>query len=267
MKKILAIFSCLISFLVSATSRDFHRIERLVQPYESAIEFITNLDLTKQINDHDVFVFFNSNDLYEKKDVSKFNRVLRQVKQRTYAKRSLQGHREELELLIGNLEKVQKFIVDYASTHCALIKYYEIAASYYYIDEQHAAVVDVMIQQSAKLGLPDMQSGRGLYKFVKKINKDIHTLAVVFYQNSLSDELTIKMNQLKIKLVTLRSKIVTHQLYLSQLSKTRWLKAFGVLTVYSVMLVPIVVVSTLSVSDAILIGFAGGVVAGEIVKQ
>ncbi|MDP3788611.1 MAG: hypothetical protein Q8Q60_04850 [Candidatus Chromulinivorax sp.] len=267
MKRILTIFACLMTFLVGAKSHDLYRIEKMVQPYEDAMAFITNVDSTKQVQDHDVYVFFNNNDLYEKKDVNKFNRVLRSVKKLTYAKKSLRDHRDRLELLIDSLEKVQKFIADHASTHYALIKYYEIAASYYYIDEQHSAVTDIIIQQSAKLGLQDMQRGRGLYKFVKKINRDIHSLAVLFYQNNLSDELMIKMNQLKTKLVTLKSKMVTHQLYASQLSTTRWLKAFGSIVVYSLMIIPIALIPSLSVGDAILIGFLDGLIVDVIIKQ
>jgi hypothetical protein len=227
MKRILTIFALVMTSLIVA-NRDQYCIERLVEPYEQAIEFITNLDPARQVNDHDVFVFFNKNDLYEKKDVRKFNRVLRMVKKLTYTKKSLRKNREQLEQLIDNLENIQNFIVDHASTHYALITYYEIAARYYYIDELHTAIADLIIQQSDKLGLPNMQ-GRGLYKFVKKIDLDIARLTILFVQSDLSDDLIVKVNKLKTKLVALKHKIISSDMYKAQLSKTRWLKAFALL--------------------------------------
>ena len=75
MKRILTVFALVMTSLIVA-NRDQYCIERLVEPYEQAIEFIVNLDPARQVNDHDVFVFFNKNDLYENKDVRKFNRPL-----------------------------------------------------------------------------------------------------------------------------------------------------------------------------------------------
>lgn len=222
---VLALFS--ISFIDAINSAE-KRIVRLLQPYDEAVDFIINLDPLRQVNDHDVFVFFNKHGLYQKKDVRRFNSTFRVVKKLIYTKKSLYKNREKLELLIDNLEKVKNFIVDHAATYYALITYYEIAASYYYIDEQHDAVVNLIVQQSDKLGLPRMQ-GRGLYKFVKKIDLDLRRLTALFAQNTVSDDLILKMNAIKTKLVILKAKIVENPIYKSQLSKTRWLKAFGLL--------------------------------------
>ena len=239
MKRFLTILMIFAVSLAHATSYGEKRIARLIKPYEKAMDFITDLDPERQVNDHDVFVFFSKNDLYEKKDVKKFKSALRIVKRLTYTKKSLRENRQQLELLIDRLEIVQNFIVQYATTYYALITYYEIAANYYYIDEQHNAVVDVIIQQSDKLGLPDMQKNRGLYKFVKKIDLDLRRLVALFAQNIISDDLVVKMNQLKTKLIILKSKIVISFEYKSQLSKTRWLKAFGAIVVPFLIVLPI----------------------------
>lgn len=264
MKRLLLIFACVMSSLSVVANHDKHRIERLVEPYEQAINFIMNVDNTCQVKDHDIFMFFNTTNLYEKKDVRKFNRVVHMVKKLTYTKKSLLESRNELELLIDNLEKVQKFIVDYAATHYALITYYEIAASYYYIDEHHADVTNLIMQQSEKFGLPSMQ-GRGLYKFVKKIDLNLRRLTALFAQNIISDEVAVKANQIKTKLITLKSKIVENSQYKVQRSKTRWLKAFGIIVVCSTAItIPTLFCEQISLFGAFLIGYVGGGIAGEI---
>ncbi len=225
MKRFILLFSMVSASFLIGTSRLEKRITRLIKPYEKAIEFVINLDPARPINDHDTFMFFNKNGLYQKKDVRKFNSVVRTVKRLTYAKKFSSENRGQLELLIAHLEKVQNFIVQQATTYYALITYYEIAAFYYYIDEQHADVVNLIIQQSEKLGEPNMQQGRRLYKFVKKIDLDLRRLTALFAQNLVSDDLVVKMNGIKTKLLILKSKIVVSNLYKAQLSKTRWLEA------------------------------------------
>ena len=265
MKRIITVFALMMTSLVVA-NHDLHKIERLIQPYEGAIEFVMNLDPAHQINDHDVFIFFSKHDLFQKKDIQKFNSVVRTIKKLTYSKKSLLAHRGQLEVLIVRLEKVQDFITKYASMHYALINYYDIAARYFYIDEHHESVVDLIVRQSEKLGLPSMEKGRGLYKFAKKIDKDIHQLAVLFLQTNPSDDLVVKMNQLKTKLVVLKSKIVENSMYRSQLSKTRWLKAIGSITVYAAAVVaPILIFEEISLGGAFIIGYVGGIIIGNII--
>lgn len=226
-KRILTILAFISGSLLIG-NHDLHRIERLVEPYEKAMEFMINLDPARKISDHDVYVFFSRNDLYEKKDIHKFKRVLRTVKKMTYTKKSLREHRDKLESIIEGLDKIQDFIVDYAITHYALMVYYEIAGRYYYIDEQHVNIVNLIIHRSDKLGLPDMQ-GRGLYKFAKIIDLDLRRLTTLFVSNNLSDDAIIKVNQIKTKLLVLKSKITQSSVYKSQIRKTRWLKALGVI--------------------------------------
>lgn len=238
MKRFLLIFTLISASLSFAVTRTEKRIARLVKPYEKVIEFVSDLDSIQQVNDHDVFVFFYKYGLYHKKDVTKFKRVVRVVKKMASTRKHLYDNDLELDILIDNLEKIQKFIVDYAATYYALITYHEIAAYYYYIDEQHQAVVGLITEQSEKLGLPSMQ-GRGLYKFVKKIDLDQRRLAALFAQNIISDELMIKVNQIKTKLIVLKRKIAMNPLYKSQLSKTRWFKACAVLILPFFVMLPL----------------------------
>ena len=60
MKRLLLIFACVMSSLSVVANHDKHRIERLVEPYEQAINFIMNVDNTCQVKDHDIFMFFNT---------------------------------------------------------------------------------------------------------------------------------------------------------------------------------------------------------------
>jgi len=237
MKKHFLLFMCLFVSSISALDQYEKRILRLVRPYQRAIEYLTGLDPLRQVNDHDVFIFFSRYGLYEKKDVRKFHRAVRTIKRLTYTKKSLIEKREKLELLIENLEKIENFIVHYATTYYALITYYEIAASYYYIDEHNDQVVRLMIQQFEKLGLPNLNRGRNLYKFGKKIDLDLRRLTALFVQGMLSDELIVKVNQLKIKLMNLKSKIIVTHEYKMQQAKTRILKAFGVLIPFSLVMI------------------------------
>ncbi|MBP6869376.1 hypothetical protein KBC04_00615 [Candidatus Babeliales bacterium] len=232
MKRILLLFCCMFGSVFFAKDHAEKQIEKLVTPYEPAIEFILSLDPSRKVNDHDIFLFFNKYGLFQKKDIKKFKSSLSIVKRLTYKKKTLLKYRHHLENLIDNLEKVQNFITAHSTTYYALLTYYEISAFYYYIDEQHADVVGLMTSQSNKLGLPTMQ-GRGLYKFVKKIDLDLRRLTALFVQNNLSDDFIVKINNLKTKLVTLKNKIIITSVYKSQLRKTRLLKACGVITLIS----------------------------------
>ncbi len=248
MKKFLTIFAFIMTSFCCTAKSDLRKIERLVHPYENAIEFVTNLDLTCRVNDTDISMFFSENNLYQKKDIKKFNDIIRRVKNLTYNKKSLVSYRDKLENLIDNLEKVQTFITDYATMNYVLINYNEIASRYFYIDEQHKNVIGLTIRQSEKLGWPNMEKGRGLYKFVKKIDLDLRHLTKLFVQCDLSDDIIIKMNHMKTKLTILKSKIVASDIYKSQLRTTRLLKTFGVIGL----------VSVITISSVMLIMFTGG---------
>lgn len=223
------------------TDRLYKRIEKLIFPYEKVIDFFDCLDSSGNIHDQDVYSFFTTSNLYQKKEIRKFHRILRIIKHVTYSKKSLYKHRKELELLINKLEKIQKFVVDYATTYYALITYYEIVSSYYYIDEDDEAVVNVIMQGFDKLGLQSMR-GRGLYKFVKKIELDLRRLQALFFQNMISDELIVKINKIKTKLVIFKGKIIESSEYKKQLMKTRLLKAIGVSILFFAIIVPINIV-------------------------
>ena len=229
MKKLLFFVFTIMMSAVSIASSHIKRIEKLAQPYEQAIEFIVKLDTVRQIQEHDIFLFFNTNDLHERKNIRKLNRAVSHVKKLVYSKKSSLENMQEVEHLVNNLEKVQKFVVEYASTYYALVVCHEITAFYYYIDEQNQFVASIIANQSEKLGLPSMK-GRGLYKFVKKIDLDLRRLTALFAQNIMTDNLALKANQIKTKLVVLRSKIVESSEYKTQVLKTRFLKALGVMT-------------------------------------
>ena len=211
------------------------RIEKIVYPYQEAMNFVLSLDPARAVNDHDVFMFFNKHGLYKKQDIRRLQRTVRIVKKLIQSKKSLPEVQAKITVLLYDLEKVTKFVAAYATTYATLITYYEIAAYYYYIDEQHAHVVDFLMEQSEKIGLPKMHK-RGLYKFVKKIDLDLRRLTGLFTKEIISDDLVVKMNQTKSKLLTLKNKIVINAEYKQQLSKTRLLKAFGIIIAPAILL-------------------------------
>jgi hypothetical protein len=228
MKKILLTCSLLSTFFIASIDRLEKRIDKIAKPYQAAIDFIVNLDPARPVNDHDVFMFFSKNGLYDKKDVRTLKSRCKIIKRLAQSKKTSPEVQAKIAVLLHDLGRVVQFVQDYAVTYAALITYYEITAHYYYIDEQHEQVVDLLMEQSEKLGLPSMQK-RGLYKFVKKIDFDLRRLTALFTQDIISDDLVVKMNQIKRKLGILKSKIIVSKDYKVQHSKTRWLKAFGVL--------------------------------------
>jgi len=227
MKKSLFVLALVSSSFMFGSSKVEHKIQKLAQPYENAVNFIVTLDSARTVNDHDIFQFFNQCGLYSRKDVRVFKRSLSKIKKLTYKNKALQGKRDQFVVLINNLQKINNFIVEHSSTYYALCTHYEISAFYHYIDAESASVVNSIIQSPSKIGLSSMQ-GRGLYKLVKKIDLDIRRLTALFVQNIVSDDAIIKINQTKKKLVTLKSKIMVSKTYKSQLTKTRLLKAIGV---------------------------------------
>jgi len=228
MKKILLFLTFISASLLVATDRTEKRIAKLVKPYKSSIDFVSSLDSINQANDHDIFIFFNNNDLYKKKDIRKFHRTLIAVRKIRDLKKPARYNRSELNSLVDNLEKVEKFVQQHATSYYALVTYSKIMTLYESVDSKSDSVMNLIMSQSKSLGLPSMQ-GRGLYKFVNKIDLDLRRLTALFVQNTLSDDLIVKINALKIKLVSLKSKITMSSVYKSQLNKTRWLKAVGVM--------------------------------------
>ena len=216
------------TFVMFSTDRLERKMNRLIEPYQGAIAFIDDMDQSRAVNDHDVFIFFNRHGLYKKRDIKKLHTTIRIMKSLLRAKKIAPDVKNKITVQLCNLIKIIEFINVYASTYAALITYYEISAYYYYIDEQHGSVIDLLMEQSEKLGLPTMKK-RGLYAFVKKINLDLRRLQSLFTQEIISDDLVVKMNQVKRKLLVLKNKIIISSEYKAQHSKTRWLKAVGVL--------------------------------------
>ncbi len=216
------------TFGMFSTDRLERKMNRMIEPYQGAIAFIDNVDPSRAVNDHDIFIFFNRNGLYKKKDIKKLHTTIRIMKSLLRAKKIAPDVKNKITVQLCNLIKITEFVKLYASTYAALITYYEISAYYYYIDEQHGSVIDLLMEQSEKLGLPTMKK-RGLYAFVKKINLDLRRLQALFTQEIISDDLVIKMNQVKRKLLVLKNKIIISAEYKAQHTKTRWLKAVGVL--------------------------------------
>ena len=87
-KKLLPILLLLTSCIMSVDRLE-RRIDKLVKPYQRALDFIVALDPVHQVNDHDVFVFFNQNKLYKKQDLRKLKSTMRIIKRITCTKKSL----------------------------------------------------------------------------------------------------------------------------------------------------------------------------------
>ena len=228
MKKLLFFFTFISASSLVATGRIEKRIAKLVRPYKNAIDFVLSLDSIGHANDHDIFIFFNNNQLHKKKDIKKLSRTLNSVKKMQDLKKLSRYNSSELKSLICNLEKVEVFVKQHASSYYALKVYNEVMEFYKPVDSKIDSVVNLIMSQSKSLGFSSMQ-GRGLYKFVKKIDLDLRRIAALFVQNTLSDDLVVKINALKTKLVLLKSKITMSSIYKSQLNKTRWLKAIGIM--------------------------------------
>lgn len=229
MKRFLLVFACMFTLGIHAVRSIEKRIHKLVAPYEKAITFITSLEPAHTINDHDIFIFFSKYGLYEQKSVRNLKSTIHAMKKIITSKKVLDTEIQDVKLLLHNLEKVYGFVSQHAKMYYALVTYYEIAGQYHYIDEGNDQIVDLMLHQPEKLGLPRLHQGRGLYKFCKKIDLNLRRLATLFVEYNLSDNAIVQINSLKKKLVSLQKKIVQHKVYIAQLTKTRWLKAFGIL--------------------------------------
>ncbi len=220
------------------------KIEKIAKPYQPAIAFLANLDNAAAVQDHDIFVFFNNFGLHTKNDVRKLQSAMKILKRFAASSKASHDTQIKLNVLLHDLQGVAQFARQYAANYQSLVAYYEISAYYFYIDEQHPAIVSMLMQQHEQLGLPSMHK-RGLYKFVKKIDLDLRRLTSLFTKNTTSDELVVKLNQLKRKLITLQSSIHASAEFKAQQSKTRWLKFFGVFVVPVVLFSPLIVAASL----------------------
>ena len=72
MKRLFFVFAMFVAPLISSLDRVERQVAKLVNPSDGAIDFVTNLNVAHKVNDHDIFVFFDKNGLYGKKDVKKF---------------------------------------------------------------------------------------------------------------------------------------------------------------------------------------------------
>jgi len=224
MKRFLLVFALILPVFVDASYKAEKKIDKLARPYEKAVESLATLQTRAQLDDYTIYQYFTESGLLTKKDQRKFDRSLKMIKTLVKINTFSLSQKNKISFLIDNLDRVYNFIIEHASTHYA---YYDIAGYYHYVDEQQSDLAEVLMEKSTQLMLPSMH-GRGLYKFVKKIDLDLRRLNALFINNNLSDAEILKINQLKNKLLTLKSNLTDSFEYERQLRKTRWLKAVGV---------------------------------------
>jgi len=248
MKKLLLVFAILLPVFACASYKVESKIDKLARPYEKAVESLASLDTKAQLDDYTIYQYFTESGLSTHKDRKKFHRSLEKIKVLAKNNNFSAEQANKIDFLIDNLNKVQNFVVEYATTDYA---YYDIAAYYHYVSEQEANLIDILIETSTQLMLPSMH-GRGLYKFVKKIDLDLRRLNALFVNKRLSDSIIFKMKQLKNKLLIIKDAVEGSYEYQQQVTKTRWLKA-------SVLLIPIVMF--IAVFITAIISPANGIVA------
>ena len=234
MKRFLLVSAFLLPVFVAASYKAEKRIDKLARPYETAVESLAALQTISQLDDYTIYKYFTESGLSTKKDQRKFDRSLKMIKALARINTFSFSQKNKISFLIDNLDRVHNFIIEHASTHYA---YYDIAGYYHYVDEQQSDLAEILMETSTQLMLPSMH-GRGLYKFVKKIDLDLRRLNALFINNNLSDAEILKINQLKNKLLTLKNDLTDSFEYQRQLSKTRWLKAAGVLSI--IIIIPVV---------------------------
>lgn len=228
MKRLLLTAAMFLGSVIFSTDRLDRKIEKMAKPYQSAITFLANLDRAAVVQDHDIFVFFNNFGLHTKNDVRKLQSTMKILQRFAVSSKTSHDTQIKLNVLLHDLRGIAQFARQHAANYQSLVAYYEISAYYFYIDEQHPAIVSMLMQQHEQLGLSSMHK-RGLYKFAKKIDLDLRRLTSLFTKHTTSDELVVKLNQLKRKLMTLQSSIHASAEFKAQQSKTRWLKFFGVM--------------------------------------
>jgi len=199
------------------------RVDKLVSPYQSSIDFVLSVDRADEAVYSEGSLIFESNGLSKIKNVKKLKSVLSKVKRIASKKKPAFGSNGDLELVVSNLEKVVSFV----ETRYSLMVYNEIFTLYNNIDEQDAFIVNSMIRDQDKLGL-SLTKSRGLYKFLEKTNLDLRRLGALFEQQIYLNELVVSISQLKSKLTTLKSKIVMSSVYRSQWVKDKFLWVFKV---------------------------------------
>jgi|GEM_PF-1872878 len=243
-------FSC----IINAKNNEQWSISDLIAPHRETIDFVTSLDLTQFVKDQDVFRFFNSNGLYQKKDIKNFKRSLQDA-QRLISKQN--GLKTEK----NNLQVLQEFVENHASRYYVLLKYYEIANFYHAIDESNQEIINLTLSQLEISGL-SMMPNNNLYKFIKKISLDLRRLKSLSIKQVVSDELVIKIHWLIAKLNSLTDRIINTEEYKYQLSSARWFKALIILALpiawiaFTVLIVACVA-SAAGGSSAMAIGMAG----------
>ena len=237
MKRFLLVLALVFSVLVEASSKFEQKIERLARPYDKAAEFLADVNPSLKCSETVAVKFFDQFGLYKKNDKKKFERSLKSLKKLATKKNLQRDERYFIENKIAQLDKIQKFIVDYAATYYPRMVYNEIAGQYNYIDEQSDIVVDLIIDKPWLLNIATAKD-RGLYHFVKKIDLDQRRLTFLLTQTRVKDDLAVEIHQLIAKLTILKDIIVESPEYKKQLSKTRWLKACGIVFVPMLFFIP-----------------------------
>jgi hypothetical protein len=230
-KRSLFFFCCFFSLFTCAGNRLDKRVARLVKPYEAAMDYVT-LHQDESMTENVVFDFFQQTNLCKKNDIKQIKLVISKMYHIQKKETSLEK-KQKIAEIIEKLEKVTKFIVESATTYYAFIVYRDIVESYERIDVTQD---DVLLQVNAALALrgKSVFKGRSLYQFVKQIDIDSTRLKELFGQVVLSDNLVLQINALKIKLDTLKTKIIATQEYRSQQRKTRLFKSIGVIFAFLV---------------------------------
>lgn len=246
MKKLLVVSIFLLPVVACASYKVESKIDKLGQPYEIAVESLATLQTRAQLDDYTIYKYFTDSGLSSKKDRKKFDRSLEKIKELAKNNNLSVDQKNKINFLIDNLDKVQNFVVEYATTDYA---YYDIAAYYHYVNEQEANLIDILMETSTQLTLPSMH-GRGLYKFVKKIDLDLRRLNALFVNNRLSDSIVFKIKQLKNKLLIIKDVVEGSYEYQQQVTKTRWLKA-SVLLIPIVMFIAVFITAIISPADGI----------------
>ncbi len=244
-KNIFYVFFSFLSLGLAAQSRLDKRVHRLVKPYDKVLEYLADVQ-EQDVADQMLFEFSQKTQLYQKSDIKQIGKVISKMCALQKKYKSLEKQ-EEVALLVQKLEKAQKYIVESATTYYAYIVYRDINQYYETINVMGA---DIILQINACLALQGKSvfKGRSLYQYVQKINIDSTRLHALFGHVTVSDDLVLQINALKIKLDKLKAKIITTAEYRSQRRKTKLLKAFG-LVLGGVVLVVAPGVSLVTVSS------------------
>lgn len=216
----LVMFFLISSICINASNRFDLKVENLARPYKKAGDFVFNYNISEVIDGESISVLYG----FSQYNFKKLDQSLQQATKLIRSRRLMPYQVSNLKILINKLEKIKSFIIDYEG----LITYYEIASTYHEIDMNDDNIVDYLLQKSLQLGLPSMK-GRGLYKFVKRIDLDQRRLCALLEYGTTNHDVVIKIQELQQKIQKLRIKIICSSQYATQIGKTRFLKAFGIL--------------------------------------